>query len=315
LILRSFDTRGAALCLSLLWLPLAASAQQTPPSTPVQTTPTPLQTTPSTAAQQQTAQAAPASGKKPKVPDYPDPRTLTIGVFWWQTIPGSGPNIMGGALATGYGSETGLGADHGTPGIEVSVPITRTGVLHLEGFESRGDGTKTEKNTTTVFSTPFMPGDFLSNSYNIRSAKLYLEDLFHPYKFPVSRFRLNTLWEVQVIDIGATLDAPLKAVNFDSSGNAIPTTAVGAKTNVLPSFGFSAEYAIRPHILFRAAATGFGLPHWADLWDADATVSYRRKDWEIVGGFKALHFKTSPKGDEYLSDTLSGAIVSIRHHF
>jgi hypothetical protein len=58
-----------------------------------------------------------------------------------------------------------------------------------------------------------------------------------------------------------------------------------------------------------------GIPHHSDLVDAEATVSYRRGAWEIRGGGKALHFKSSPNGDEYVSATVAGAFVGVRWHW
>jgi hypothetical protein len=156
-----------------------------------------------TPAPQATSQAPAPAG--PKQPDYPDPRTLTIGVWYWLTIPGNGPNIVGGLGATGYETLDSLGADHRTPAIEVSYPITRTGVLHFEGFESKGDGTQYAPSDTTVFATAFNKNDFLATQYQIKAGKLYLEDLLYPFKFPVAKFRLRSLWEVQYIGISSTV--------------------------------------------------------------------------------------------------------------
>jgi hypothetical protein len=94
-----------------------------------------------------------------------------------------------------------------------------------------------------------------------------------------------------------TIDAPY----LDQS--AAPETAIGTKQIFLPTFGIAAEYAISPHVLFRVDASGFGIPHKADIWDAAATISYRRGAFEFLGGGKAFHFKTSPNSTEYLVDT------------
>ncbi|HVW83432.1 MAG TPA: hypothetical protein VHB50_02080 [Bryobacteraceae bacterium] len=293
-----------ALCLGAFLIPATLCAQEQPPAPAPQQ---PAQTTPQTA-------PPPASGKKSSTPDYPDPRTLTVGIFYWLTVPGSGPDIVTGKAALGYETLKALGKDHSTPGIEVSLPITRTGELHFEGFVSKGDGNQTAPADTTIYGTSFSQGDFLATQYRITSAKLYLDDLLHPYKFPVARFRLKSLWEVQYLSLRSAIDAPFRSP-VDSSGNAQATTVAGTRTIILPTFGLAAEYAITPHILFRAAASGFGLPHRADIWDAEATVSYRRKSWEIRGGAKALHFKSSPKNEEYVAGTLDGGFVGIRYHW
>jgi hypothetical protein len=67
--------------------------------------------------------------------------------------------------------------------------------------------------------------------------------------------------------------------------------------------------------LLKASISGFGFPGRADIADAEATVSYRRGMWEIRGGGKAIHFKTSPNNNEYLSATFAGAFVGVRWHW
>jgi hypothetical protein len=266
---------------------------------------------------QDTQQQAPPQlpPKKPTVPDYPERRTLTIGIFGWGTIPGAGPDVVGGKAATTYSTLDHLGKDHLTPGVEVFFPITRTGELHLEGFLSKGDGTQTAPANTTLFgSTSYSKGDFLSTQYQITSAKLYLDDLLYPFKFPVQKFRLKSLWEVQWLSAQATIDAPLKATT-DSSGNAVSNTISGTRSVILPTFGIAAEYAPSAHVLLRAAASGFGIPHHSDLWDAEATVSYRRHSWELRGGYKITHFKTSPQKDEFLVGDIQGGFIGLRYHW
>jgi hypothetical protein len=255
-----------------------------------------------------------APGKKNAVPDYPDPRTITVGVFYWLTIPGSGPNLIGGQAATGFETLDHFGKEHFAPGIEVVVPITRTGELHAEGFLAKGDGSQTAPAATTVYSTSYNKGDGLNTQYQITSGKLYLDDLLYPYKFPVSKFRLKSLWEVQYIGVKGTIDAPLKPTT-DAAGNAVTTTGTGSNNIIFPTFGLAAEYAISPHVLLRADASGFGLPHRAELYDAEGTVSYRRDKLEFRAGVKLLHFKTSPQKEEYVTDTLSGGFIGIRYHW
>lgn len=270
-----------------------------------------------TPAEKQAAQAPaqpPLEPKKTKIPDYPNPRTFTIGVFYWETIPGNGASILTGSQAVDNETLTNLGGDHSTPGLFVSVPITRTGEIKFEGFISKGDGNQTAKTTLDLFSTTINPGDYLATQYQIKAGKLYLDDLLWPYKFPVSKFRLKSLWEVQWISTSTTVDAPLVPATEDTSGNITFETAIGSKQVILPTFGLAAEYALSPNVLLRADASGFGIPHKADIWDADATISYRRGKFEIVGGLKALHFKTSPNDTEYITDTLAGGFVGINYH-
>ncbi len=271
------------------------------------------QQTPAEKQAEQTPSEAPAQPKKTRIPDYPNPRTLTIGVFYWDTIPGNGPSIFTGNQAYDNETLTHLGGDHATPGLFVSIPITRTGEIKFEGFISKGDGNQTAKSTLDIFSTLINPGDYLATRYQVKSGKLYLDDLLWPYKFPVSKFRLKSLWEVQWISTNATVDAPIVNANLTTSSTV--ETAQGSRQVILPTFGLAAEYQLTQSVLLRADASGFGLPHRADIWDADATISWRHKKLEVVGGLKALHFKTSPQNTEYISDTIAGGFIGVNYHW
>lgn len=255
-----------------------------------------------------TPQATPANPPAKAGPDYPDPRTFTIGVFYWVTGSSSDPGLITGHTATDFETLADLGkVRQATPGIELSIPITRTGELKFEGSITKGDGSQVAGTTAPdLFSTQFNAGDTLSSQYQITRAKLYLDDLLYPHKFPVARFRLKSLWEVQFVKVKTTIDAPNETAGL---------TANGSKQIVLPTFGAAAEYAIAPHVLFRAAASGFGLPHKSDIWDGEATVSVRRGQWELLGGAKAFHFKSSANSDEYVKGTIVGGFVGVRWHW
>src|SRR5207302_1726455 len=128
---------------------------------------------------------------------------------------------------------------------------------------------------TALWSTQFYKGDYLATQYQVQSGKLYLDDLLYPHKFPVAKFRLKSLWAVQFVKIKSTIDAPLVTTG---------ETGSGSHQILLPTVGLAAEYAIAPHILLRAGGSGFGLYHKSDIWDAEATISWRRGMWELLGG-------------------------------
>lgn len=260
--------------------------------------------TPSPAAQiPPPAPAAPAKTG----PDYPDPRTFTIGVFYWVTGASSNPGVFTGRAVPDLETLSDLGkVKQGSPMIELSIPITRTGELKFEGSITKGDGTQVATADTFLYGTQFYNGDTLSSQYQITRAKLYLDDLLFPHKFPVAKFRLKSLWEVQFVKMKTTIDAPLVTAG---------ETATGTNQIIFPTFGLAAEYAIAPHVLLRVAGSGFGLYHKADLWDGEATVSVRRGQWEFVGGGKAFHFKTSPNNEEYVTGTIVGGFAGLRWHW
>jgi hypothetical protein len=259
-------------------------------------------------AEKPSAPPAEPTVKKVVEPDYPDKRTLSVGVFYWLTVSDKGPDIRGGKLATGYSSLSELGKDKAGPAIDVSYPITRTGVLHFDGFLVKGTGNQKAALDTTVFGTAFTKADYLSTQYQIESGRLYLDDLLYPHKFPVSRFRLKSIWAVRYLRVKSTIDAPLSTVTTG-------TTAASNRQVVLPEFGIAAEYAIAPRLVFRVEGAGFGLPHKSLIWDGGATLSYRRGQISVEGGYKALGFKSSPNKDEYVRGILNGGFVGVRYHW
>lgn len=233
-----------------------------------------------------------------------------IGGFYWLTGPGKSLDINSGKQALDYETLHDLGKPKpSSVGIEASYPITRTGSLHFEIFQTKGEGNQIAPVYTDVFSQGIEPGDNLNTQYQILATKLYLDDLLFPHKFPVAKFRLKSLWEVQYVHAKAE-------INDLTEGNEAqtPITTSGTKQLILPTFGLAAEYALAPHVLVRVDASGFGIPHKADIWDAGATVSYRHGLWEIFAGGKAFHFKSSPNSTEDLTATLSGAFVGVRFH-
>lgn len=273
--------------------------------------PPPVTTQPSTAPAGQSTASPPPAPAAAKEPDYPDPRTFTLGVFYWLTGPGANPNIGTGHSSLDYETLDGLGKAHRSPGVVASMPITRTGSLHLEVFLTKGDANQIAPATTDVFSTPITKGDYLATRYQVKGAKLYLDDLLYPHRFPVSRLRFKSLWGIEYLGITSSVDEP----RYDLA-NVGQTTfpAAGSKNIILPSFGAAAEYALTKHILFRIDASGFGLYHRADFWDANATLSWRIGHVEVFAGGKELHFKSSPQGSEFFIGTLSGAFVGVSWH-
>ena len=232
-----------------------------------------------------------------------------IGGFYWLTGPGKPLDVDSGSLALDYETLHDLGKPKYSPAIEASYPITRTGSIHFEIFQTKGDGNQLAPVYADLFSQGISQGDSLATQYQILATKLYLDDLLFPHKFPVAKFRLKSLWEVQYVHAKATIDDLTEGV---SAGYPIITS--GTKQLILPTFGIAVEYALAPHVLLRLNGSGFGIPHKADIWDAEATVSYRHGPWEIVAGEKAFHFKSSPNSTEYLTATLTGAFVGLRFH-
>lgn len=303
--IRSLSIRAFAWVVPVLSL----FAQQAPPPTPSAPQ---GQQTPSTLS---TAAAPPASAA---APDYPDPRTITIGLFGLSPLSSNNFNIKGGQPAAASGTNESL-PNIGVPYHlmlqgEVSVPVTRTGTLYAEFERFHGSGFQIldNKTTTTIDTFTFTPNEDISSAYHIITGRIYLDDLLYPHKFPVSRFRLKSIWGIRYISVTQTVDSYLADLALNSPGGSF---GLGTSYIFYPEFGIAPEFAITPHVLFRAEASGFAFPGRAVMADTGATLSFRQKNLEVLAGVKSLHFKTSPHKEEYEYGTFITPFIGLRWHF
>jgi hypothetical protein len=261
------------------------------------------QAQPAPAAQTQTPAAKPA-------PDYPDPRTFTFGLIFFapQASLGTQPSLFGGKQAPDYENVPNLGNPKNAPGVFISYPITRTGELKFEGLLIKGTGNSYATVATDPFdqAVNYNPGDYLAKQYQIKNVKIYLDDLFFPHKFPVAKLRFKTIWGVEWSGVSENINSPL-AVS--------PLEAVNTNNIVTPIFGMAMEYAIAKHVMFRAQADGFAFPHKMVQGSAEGEISFRAGSFELVGGEKYMHIKSSTNSTTYFSGTFVGAFVSARWHF
>jgi hypothetical protein len=275
------------------------------------------QQTPADAPQQQSTSGGaqkPAPAAAPETPLNTSDAQLSLQLFYW--LNSSQPNLRGGAANVGPypGNLDYPGKPKRIPGGLLSVPAGRNNTLRISYFRVQGNGNTTVNSNLTLFNTDYSPGDYLVSSYTLQNVKISYDYLSFPFPADPARFRLKTLWEVQYTTIKSSLDAPLKTVATDASGNAIPNTAAGARRLVYPTFGLAMEKAFTPQFRLEAKASGFAFPHHATVWDAEASAVFRTGRFEVSAGVKAFHFKTSPQNAQYLVATFPGAFVAVRYY-
>ncbi len=305
----------AAVLLSAMTLAVSPSFSQQAQAPGPQGTPAPETTpgqNPGQAPAPTTAAAPPA-----KVPDYPDPRGIfTIGVFGLWSPASAGPDIKGGAVATtnqAYESLYGIGRPYKIiPQFEASIPVTRTGTLYVEFQRYHGDADQTLGRDTFVDGFSFVSGDSMHSTYHIITARIYLDDLLFPHKFPVSRLRFKSIWGLRYISLTDTVDSASEDAQAGLAGSSFQ---IGTNYILFPEFGAAVEYAVAPHVLFRVDGAGFAIPHHSDIGEASATLSVRKNNLEFLMGAKLLHFKTCPQKEEYEDATFVTPFVGLRWHF
>lgn len=223
--------------------------------------------------------------------------------------------MTGGALAPAYGNLSYPGDSNYGLGVEASMPAGRSNTLRLSYFRVQGNGNSTLNQAATILGESYNAGDYINANYTIQSAKLSWDYLGYTWYKPSGKIRLKELYEVQFVTISTTAFAPFAPVTTDSSGNTDDNIASGSKNIVYSTFGLELEQAIGRHFRWEVKGSGFGVPHHADIWDAEASIALRFAQVEVLGGEKAYHFKTSPQSAAYFTDTLSGAYVGVRYYW
>jgi hypothetical protein len=306
-------------------------AAQTPPAqNPTTQTPPPAQTPPAQNPASQTAPDQPVSTAPivvapPELPKYPDVRLpgeygFYIGIASWEPaqkpIFDAGRNsgniypsyvILQGKSKLGKGGEFGLAL-----GLHNSLTFSY--------IETRAAGDFTTPTILTVAGgQTYAAGTLVSTDHNIQDLKLSFNYLTWPYPVESRKFRLKTLYQVQYVAAKAGFDAPLLPlvdangnVLIDANGNPISYASSETKWFVLPTFGLSATEYLTRNIRFEASADGFGVPHHALLYEAESTLNFRLSHFELRGGVKFFHFKTSTSQDFYLKGTLASVFFGIR---
>ena len=287
------------LSLALMAFPLSSHAQEPTPSQPgsnSSSTTTVVQTK-----------------KPPQDPYILEDGGLSIEpIYWFSTAQ---PSMKGGKTATNLENLDFAGNSKRPWGGVLSFPAGRSNSLRLSYFRVQGNGNTFLTTPVTLFSENYSPGDYISASYTIQSAKISWDYLSYTWYRPSTKLRLKTLWEIQYLTISTNIDAPFKAPTTDSSGNTDYNTAHGSRNLIDPTFGLELEEALNKHFRWEVKGSGFGIPHRAVLWDAEASIAIRFGQVELLGGEKALHFKTSPQSESYFANTLSGAYVGLRYYW
>jgi hypothetical protein len=313
----------AATALGVCLLYVVATGQpmsaQQPPATPQQLPPTSPPATPPQPSAQQNAAPSPAPVVTPPPVIMPagqfnggDGFSITL-QYWMAT---GNPDLgTGHANTNGYSDNLSFaGKPRPAPGAILTIPIGKQQhhSIHVSYFRIQGVGNPTATQSLIIFGTGYLPGDYLATHYTLQNARISLDYLSWPFPIKDSKFHVKTLWEVNYTTIASSIDAPLRHGTTDASGAAIATSGYGTDWFIYPSFGLGVDYLVTHNFRFEARASGFIFPHRATIWDTEATLNYRFGKFEIQGGAKAFHFKTSPQKVEFVQGTFPGIFVGLR---
>lgn len=304
------SVRYLLLILSFALCPGFVGAQTDSPASPSPQTPPPSTAPPSAGINQ-----PPPSTPAPNYGTTP-PEPLSIELSYWFTR--GLPVLKGGAANT---ATTFAGLDftppqHDSPGITVSMPAGLGNSLSLSYFQSVGTGNQIATDYLTLFGTGFSPGDYMVATHKVQNAKLSWAYLSYPTPLNGSTFRLRTLWEVQYTTVYSSIDGPFVPVSTNSStGTTNSTAGYGTRWFIYPTFGLDVDKTFGSHFRLEAKGSGFGVPHHADIWDAEASAILNIGPVDLIGAYRGFHFKTSPQSDQYVVQTLTGGYVGLRWNF
>ena len=273
---------------------------------------------PEAPAQQQQNPAATTAPPEisPDDPDSGEPE----GAFYWFTRgsskirPGPAPIVCGYYCAPSPippGADQTLGLPSvrpRTPGAFVSIPGGKFNHIEISYFQADGSGTGYAAAPLNLFGGNIPQGYLISTTYRVRNAQLTWNYLTWPAPPEDSKWRFRTLWSFNYTSVSPTIDAP-----FDPDPNFTPPH--GTKNIYYPAFGIATEYVPNKHFFFEARAWGFGIPHHADIGDAELNVVARFKALEVFGGYKLFHYKTSQNADIYAAGTIKGPLAGVRWVF
>ena len=234
----------------------------------------------------------------------------SVQFFYWFTS--TSPSLRGGAAAADFEDLDYPGRGNYTPGVSLSIPVSKSALLNFSGFITKGSSNTTSNQALDLFGTSYATGTFLTSNYSIKNFKVSFQDLLYPYPRKVGqKWYLKTLWEVQYTTLTTNINAPF-APTTDSSGNPLTTTASGTRYVIYPTFGLGGEFHLTKNLEFQVNGSGFGIPHHSVIGDAEGSIGYRIGAVELLIAGKYYHFKTSTKNAEYFSVNEYGPYAALR---
>jgi hypothetical protein len=223
--------------------------------------------------------------------------------------------MKGGAASTASNANLDYpGIVKDAPGAILSIPAGPQSTIRISYFRMVGRGDETLASDSTLLGTAFTAGDWMSTRFTLQDVKASWDFLTYPLAPGPGKLRFKTLWEVQWVTLRTYISAPYAPVTTDSSGNTVSNYTTVTKSLVLPTLGGEIEQAPFRHFRYELKASGFTIPHHGNIWDAEGSLAFRFGKVEFLAGAKAFHFKTSPQGDEYFAQTLSGPYAGLRFY-
>jgi hypothetical protein len=295
--------RFSVICVPLLLAAVASSYAQQQEGTSSSTSSSP--------------QVQPASSPVP----WQGPKIIEDGgysielLYWGNALLPSLPVMKGGASSSYPNADLNYpGVIKNTPGAMIGIPAGKQNTLRISYYRTQGRGDEASPANLNLLGTPYSQGTWIATTHRVEDVKASWD--FLTFKIPAGarQLRFKTLWEAQWVRFSTNVNAPYAPISTDSSGNPISNYASETKNIIFPTFGVEAEQSPFKHFRYELKCSGFGYPHHGNLWEAEGALAVRFGKTELLLGARTFHFETSPKSDEYFTDTLSGPYVGLRYY-
>jgi hypothetical protein len=238
------------------------------------------------------------------VPDVPDSDAngFSIGASYWLT--GGSASLLAGTQSVDPAIQNLVlpTPDSRSPGVRITTPAGKYNRIEISGFQTNTNGSSTAKQDLFLLGNPFTLGDKLQINYKIRNVKATWNYLMYPAP-PTSKIRFKALFGFEYIGVKTTISAPLDT-------NA--TTSSGSRNVFLPTLGVGMDIVANKHVRLEVNPSAMAFPHRSYVVDGDASIVVSYSHVELVGGGRYLHFRSSPKNDQYVRGTLTGPYVGVR---
>jgi hypothetical protein len=122
---------------------------------------------------------------------------------------------------------------------------------------------------------------------------------------------LKTLYEIQYTNINTSVDDFQLLTNGTFNVNPVS----GSTSIILPTFGVGLDGTLSRHFRWETRASGFGLPHRAQIADGEADVGVRFGRVELIAGARAYYFRTSRRQPQFNSGAPFGPYVGLRFYW
>jgi hypothetical protein len=230
----------------------------------------------------------------------------------WLAGAGTSPGALADNAAN-PGSLDYTGKLNRSPGARVSIPVSKNATIRFSYFKANSfTGITSAPGNLNLFGQGVAGGDVLTTSSNLESFKLSYDYLTYFWKRGNSELRLKTLYEIQRISVNSEVDD----FQVDTTGALVNINPIiGSQSVFLPTFGLGIEQTLSRHFRWEARGSGFGLLHRGDIVDAEAQIAFRVSHFEVLGGGRWLHFKTTPTAAQYNVETMYGPYVSLRYYW